>query len=67
MAMSTRPRLRAGISSSIAVSIAAYSPPVPSPVSVRITKKYQGANAKALATEATMQRPSVARNSRLRP
>ena len=34
--------------------IAAYSPPIPAPVKNRATKKYQGANAKAVATVATM-------------
>ena len=32
---STRPRTRAGINSSIAELIAAYSPPIPAPVSAR--------------------------------
>ena len=54
IAMSTRPRLRAGISSSMAELIAAYSPPMPMPVRNRKTKKYQGANAKAVATVAAM-------------
>ena len=48
MIRSTRPRTRAGISSSIAELIAAYSPPMPAPVKNRQTKKYQGANANAV-------------------
>ncbi len=54
MARSTRPRARAGISSSIAELIAAYSPPMPIPVMNRHAKKYQGANANAVATVARM-------------
>ena len=54
MIRSTRPRTRAGISSSIAELIAAYSPPMPTPVMKRARKKYQGANEKAVATVATM-------------
>jgi hypothetical protein len=46
--------LRAGISSSIAELIAAYSPPIPMPVTNRARKKYQGAKAKAVATVAAM-------------
>ena len=67
IAMSTGPRLRAGISSSIAVLIAAYSPPMANPVRTRKTKKYQGANANAVATDATMYSASVSRNSFFRP
>ena len=67
IAMSTRPRLRAGISSSIAELIAAYSPPMPMPVKKRQTKKYQGANAKAVATVAPMYSASVTMKSFLRP
>ena len=54
MIRSTRPRTRAGISSSIAELIAAYSPPIPAPVKKRATKKYQGAKEKAVATVAAM-------------
>ena len=54
MIRSTRPRTRAGISSSIAELIAAYSPPMPAPVKKRAMKKYQAANAKAVATVAAM-------------
>ncbi len=53
MIRSTRPRARAGISSSIAELIAAYSPPIPAPVKKRATRKNQGAKEKALATVAT--------------
>ena len=67
MIRSTRPRTRAGISSSIAELIAAYSPPIPAPVRKRAAKKYQGANANAVAVVATMYRPRVMRNSFLRP
>ena len=42
MARSTRPRTRAGISSSIAELMAAYSPPMPAPVKNRMTKKNHG-------------------------
>jgi hypothetical protein len=52
MMRSTRPRTRAGINSSIAELIAAYSPPMPAPVKKRATKKYHGANANAVATVA---------------
>ena len=50
---STRPRTRAGINSSIAELIAAYSPPMPAPVKNRTRKKYHGAKAKAVASVAT--------------
>jgi hypothetical protein len=50
MARSTCPRLRAGISSSISELIAEYSPPMPTPVKNRQTKKYQGENANAVST-----------------
>ncbi len=45
MIRSTRPRTRAGISSSIAELIAEYSPPIPAPVKNRHRKKYQGVQA----------------------
>ena len=54
MIRSTRPRTRAGISSSIAELIAAYSPPMPAPVKKRATKKYRGLKEKAVAIVATM-------------
>jgi hypothetical protein len=50
---STRPRNRAGISSSIAELIAAYSPPMPAPVKKRAAKKYQALKEKAVAIVAT--------------
>jgi len=54
MNRSTRPRTRAGMSSSIAEVIAAYSPPMPAPVIARVRKKYQGAKESAPATVAAM-------------
>jgi hypothetical protein len=54
MIRSTRPRTLAGINSSIAELIAAYSPPIPAPVRKRAAKKYQGAKEKAVATVAVM-------------
>ena len=54
MIRSTRPRARAGISSSIAELMAAYSPPMPAPVKNRAMKKYSAVGAKAVATVATM-------------
>ncbi len=53
MARSTTPRRRAGISSSIAELMAAYSPPMPAPVKNRQMKKKTGVKAKAVATVAT--------------
>ncbi|MCG3190378.1 MAG: hypothetical protein LKCHEGNO_03093 [Burkholderiaceae bacterium] len=50
----TRPRTRAGISSSIAELIAAYSPPMPSPVSRRHTANQAKPLANAVATLAAM-------------
>ena len=67
MIRSTRPRTRAGISSSIAELIAAYSPPMPAPVKKRATKKYRAVIENAVATVATMYSASVIRNSFLRP
>ena len=54
MIRSTRPRTRAGISSSIAELIAAYSPPMPAPVKKRAMKKNSAAVENAVATVATM-------------
>ena len=55
MIRSTRPRARAGISSSIAELIAAYSPPMPAPVKKRHDEEVpRRSNAKAVATVATM-------------
>ena len=53
MIRSTRPRTRAGISSSIAELIAAYSPPMPAPVKKRQTKKKAALEENAVATVAT--------------
>ena len=53
MAMSTRPRYLAGISSSIAELIAAYSPPMPAPVMKRAAKYHNGVVANAVVTVAT--------------
>ena len=53
MMRSTRPRTRAGISSSIAELIAAYSPPMPAPVKNRQTKNHIGFIEKAVSTVAT--------------
>ncbi len=54
MATSTRPRCALGISSSMAELIAAYSPPIPMPVTVRATKYQSGPGANAVATVATV-------------
>ena len=54
MATSTRPRNFAGISSSIAELIAAYSPPMPAPVKKRATKYHVGFIEKAVSTVATV-------------
>ena len=64
---STRPRARAGISSSIAELIAEYSPPIPVPVRNRAAKKNHGENENAVSTVDTMYRLSVMMNSLLRP
>src|ERR1700727_2286063 len=47
---STRPRTLAGMNSSIAALVAAYSAPIAEPLKKRARKKYHGANAKAVAT-----------------
>ena len=67
MARSTVPRTRAGISSSIAELIAAYSPPMPKPVSARQSANDQISNENAVSTVATRYTASVTRNIRLRP
>ena len=51
---STRPRTRAGINSSIAELIAAYSPPMPAPVRKRQRKKNQAVQEAAVARVARM-------------
>ena len=53
MTRSMRPRILAGMSSSIAEFTAAYSPPMPAPVRKRTMKKYQAENENAVATVAT--------------
>ena len=54
IAMSTRPRNLAGISSSIAELIAAYSPPMPAPVRNRQAKYHVGFIENAVRTVATV-------------
>ena len=54
MATSTRPRYLAGISSSIAELMAAYSPPMPAPVRNRAQKYHVGLIEKAVSTVATV-------------
>ncbi|MCW2848520.1 MAG: hypothetical protein JWR90_2494 [Marmoricola sp.] len=54
MATSTRPRYLAGISSSIALLMAAYSPPMPVPVRKRATKYHVGFTENAVSTVATV-------------
>ncbi|EIV92062.1 hypothetical protein FraQA3DRAFT_1560 [Frankia sp. QA3] len=54
MSRSTRPRTRAGISSSTAELMAAYSPPIPAPVRNRVRKKNHGVHENAVAVVATM-------------
>ena len=53
MMRSTRPRTRAGISSSMAELIAAYSPPMPAPVKNRQAKNNIGFIENAVSTVAT--------------
>jgi hypothetical protein len=53
MSRSTVPRTRAGISSSIAELMAAYSPPMPAPVKKRQAAKNRNDSEKAVATVAT--------------
>ena len=67
MIRSTRPRTRAGISSSMAELIAAYSPPMPAPVKKRQIKNSATLDVNAVATVATRYSASVAMNSFLRP
>ena len=67
MATSTRPRYLAGISSSIAELIAAYSPPMPAPVRKRAAKYHVGFGENAVSTVATVYTPRVSMNSFLRP
>ena len=53
MIRSTVPRTRAGISSSIAELMAAYSPPMPAPVKKRQMKKTMALGENAVATVAS--------------
>jgi hypothetical protein len=53
MLRSTQPRARAGMSSSIAELIAAYSPPMPKPVKKRKIQKLYALHEKPGATVAT--------------
>ena len=53
MMRSTRPRTRAGMSSSMAELMAAYSPPIPAPVKNRQTKNHIGFIENAVRTVAT--------------
>ena len=53
MIRSTVPRTRAGISSSMAELIAAYSPPMPAPVKKRQIAKTRNVPENAVATVAT--------------
>ena len=54
IATSTRPRYFAGISSSMAELMAAYSPPMPMPVRNRAQKYHSGVIENAVSTVATM-------------
>ena len=67
IATSTRPRNLAGISSSMAELIAAYSPPMPVPVMNLQTKYHIGFIENAVRTVPTRYTPRVTMNSRLRP
>jgi hypothetical protein len=53
IASATRPRTRAGTSSSIAELIAEYSPPIPEPASTRKIMKLQKFQESAVATVKT--------------
>jgi len=67
IARSTVPRTRAGMSSSIAELIAAYSPPMPKPVRKRQNANDRKSNEKAVRTVAKRYTARVTRNMRLRP
>ena len=49
MIRSVRPRARAGMSSSIAELIAAYSPPIPAPVKNRIARNHHAVHEAAVS------------------
>ena len=63
----TRPRYLAGISSSMAELIAAYSPPMPRPVRKRKIQNEYALQVKPVRIVATRYRPRLAMNSFLRP
>ena len=67
MIRSTRPRTRAGISSSIAELIAAYSPPMPAPVKKRQMPKKRNDVENAVAIVAARYSASVMMKRFLRP
>ena len=67
MTRSIRPRTRAGMSSSMAELIAAYSPPMPNPVKNRHRKKNHAVQARPLTAVATRYTARVIINSFLRP
>ncbi len=67
MIRSTRPRYCAGISSSIAELIAAYSPPIPKPVRKRNRKNHQASKEIDVSAVAARYTASVIMNSFLRP
>ena len=67
MARSTLPRTRAGMSSSMAELIAAYSPPMPKPVRNRQNANDVMLHVNAVSTVATRYTSNVTRNMRLRP
>ena len=67
IARSTQPRMRAGISSSIAELIAEYSPPIPAPVRNRKKAKLQKSQENAVRNAAIKYSPSVTVKSFFRP
>ena len=67
MTMSILPRLRLGISSSMAELIAAYSPPMPNPVRKRNRKNHHGANDSAVMAVDARYTPRVIMKSFFRP
>ena len=67
IARSTKPRTRAGMSSSIAELIAEYSPPMPAPVKNRAAANSQKLWVNAVDVVAMRYSASVIMKSRLRP
>ena len=67
MARSARPRTLAGSSSSMAELIAAYSPPIPAPVSARNSAKVTNPVDAAVSSVATRYTESVTRKRRFLP